>query len=77
MTEVEIYELLAAASAMLTVILYGNKYNNAPIYGVLGNYFWIQWSILSESNYMLIMSIIFTLLHLRNYFHMRKIDGKN
>ena len=73
MTLVSIFELLAAISAVITVWVYGNKDNHAPIYGMISNAIWITWSLLSSSNYMLIMCIVFTCLHIRNYFHMRNI----
>ena len=73
MTLVSIFELLAAISAVVTVWVYGNKDNHAPIYGMVSNAIWITWSLLSSSYYMLIMCIVFTWLHIRNYFHMRNI----
>mgnify|MGYP003122319091 FL=1 len=73
MTLVSIFELLAAISAVITVWVYGNKDNHAPIYGMISNAIWITWSLLSSSYYMLIMCIVFTCLHIRNYFHMRNI----
>ena len=73
MTLVSIFELFAAISAVVTVWVYGNKDNHAPIYGMISNAIWITWSLLSSSYYMLIMCIVFTCLHIRNYFHMRNI----
>ena len=70
---VSIFELLSAISAVITVWVYGNKDNHAPIYGMISNAIWITWSLLSSSYYMLIMCIVFTCLHIRNYFHMRNI----
>jgi hypothetical protein len=73
MTWVSIFELLAAISAVVTVWVYGNKNNYAPLYGMFSNIIWITWSVMSNSLFMLVMCIVFTALHIRNYFHMRKI----
>ena len=73
MTLVSVFELLAAISAVITVWVYGNKDNYAPFYGMVSNAIWITWSVLSDSYYMLIMCVVFTCLHVRNYFHMRNI----
>jgi len=72
-TLVSVFELLAAISAVITVWVYGNKDNYAPLYGMVSNIIWITWSVLSDSYYMLLMCIVFTCLHIRNYFHMRNI----
>ena len=50
MTLVSIFELLAAISAVITVWVYGNKDNHAPIYGMI-------------LNYLNVVSIIIKLLH--------------
>jgi len=73
MMVVEIFELLAAISAVVTVWVYGNKDNYAPLYGLISNMLWITWAFLSTSYFMLAMCIVFTALHVRNYFHMRNI----
>jgi hypothetical protein len=70
---VSVFELLAAISAVVTVWVYGNKDNYAPLYGMVSNIIWITWSVMSNSLFMLIMCIVFTGLHIRNYFNMRKI----
>ena len=61
MTLVSVFELLAAISAVITVWVYGNKDNYAPLYGMVSNAIWITWSVLSNSYYMLLMCIVFTL----------------
>ena len=70
---VDILQLLAAISAVITVWVYGNKDNHAPLYGMVSNITWITWSVLSNSYYMLLMCVVFTCLHIRNYFNMRNI----
>ena len=59
MTLVSVFELLAAISAVITVWVYGNKDNYAPLYGMVSNIIWITWSVLSDSYYMLIMQLRF------------------
>ena len=58
MTLVSLFELLAAISAVITVWVYGNKDNYAPLYGMVSNIIWITWSVLSVSYYMLIMCLL-------------------
>ena len=70
---VSLFELLAAISAVVTVWVYCNKYNYAPLNGMVSNIIWITWSLLSDSYYMLLMCVVFTCLHIRNFFHMRNI----
>ena len=57
---VSVFELLAAISAVVTVWVYGNKDNYAPLYGMVSNIIWITWSVMSNSLFMLIMCIVFT-----------------
>ncbi len=73
MTLVSVFELFAAISAVITVWVYGNKDNYAPLYGMVSNIIWLTWTILIESYFMLIMCLVFTGLHIRNFFHMRNI----
>jgi hypothetical protein len=68
---VDILQFLAALSAVITVWIYGNKNNNAPIYGMISNVIWISWSYVSANYFMLFMSFFFTFIHIRNYVHMR------
>mgnify|MGYP003133335801 CR=1 FL=1 len=68
---VDILQFLAALSAVITVWIYGNKNNNAPIYGMISNVIWISWSYVSANYFMLLMSFFFTFIHIRNYIHMR------
>jgi len=73
MTLVSVFELLAAISAVITVWVYGNKDNYAPLYGMVSNIIWITWSVLSDSYYMLFMCVVITCLNIRKYFNMRNI----
>ena len=69
---VDVLQLLAAISAVITVWTYGNKSNRAPVYGMVSNVIWITWSYVSENYFMLFMSLFITFIHIRNYLHMRK-----
>ena len=69
---VDVLQLLAAISAVITVWTYSNKSNRAPVYGMVSNVIWITWSYVSENYFMLFMSLFFTFIHIRNYLHMRK-----
>ena len=59
MTLVSLFELLAAISAVVTVWVYGNKDNYAPLYGMVSNTIWITWSVLADSHYMLLCVLFF------------------
>jgi len=63
--KISIKTLLWIVAGVATVI--------AGYYGMLSNIIWITWSVMSNSLFMLVMCIVFTALHIRNYFHMRKI----
>ena len=69
-----ILEFLASMAAIITVWVYGNKNNRAPVIGLIGQMFWWALTIYGELWGLIPLNIIMIVVHTRNYFHMKRLD---
>jgi hypothetical protein len=69
-----VLEFLASIAAIITVWVYGNKNNKAPIIGMIGQMFWWVLTFYSEMWGLIPLNVVMLIIHIRNYFHMKKLD---
>ena len=67
----EIINWIASLTAIISIWLYGNKWNYAPYFGLFSQVFWWAFTYLHDIISMYVLCGFMTITHIRNIFKMR------
>ena len=69
-----ILEILASLSAVMSIMIYGNKSWYAPIFGLCSQSVWIAWVSYQEVYSMFFLCLCMIIMHIRNFKPMGTIQ---
>ena len=67
-------EISASLSAVISIIIYGNKSWYAPIFGLFSQTIWVSWVVVAEVWSMIALCIAMIIIHFRNFTTMGTIQ---
>lgn len=67
-------EILASLSAVISIMIYGNKSWYAPLFGLCSQAVWVAWVYYQEVYSMFFLCLCMIIMHIRNFKKMGTIQ---
>ena len=70
-SDMEMIEWIASITAIISVWLYGNKWQYAGYFGLVSQFFWWWFSFIYDLTSMYVLCLFMTATHIRNIIKMK------